>query len=101
MEKVAVMAKKRDLKGNSTNSNSFSALQNDEIVNIYLEMGIIVENNAFDTFDVLRNLEQARKDLFIKQSNQNDNDAALQSNSNEGLDDSGTGMVIRRPFRTR
>jgi hypothetical protein len=54
MEKNERMTKKRNLEGNTTQHNSFSALPIDDIVNITANMGVIVDENDSDTFDLLK-----------------------------------------------
>jgi hypothetical protein len=44
------MARKRNLEGNDTNPNLFSALPNDKICNLLGDMGVLVEQENFDTF---------------------------------------------------
>lgn len=68
MEKCDLMAQKNNLEGNLNKSNSFSVLPIEDIVNQYSSMGFIVENNDFGTFDLLKDLERARNDLFVKQN---------------------------------
>lgn len=70
MEKVGMVAKKRNLEGNQTNSNSFSVLSIDEVVHISSEMGIVIDDSAFDTCNLLKDLETARNDLYQKQFEQ-------------------------------
>ena len=67
MEKVSKMAKKRNLEGNSKNHNAFSLLPIEEIVTISADMGVAINHEDFETFDLLKNLEQARGDLYSKQ----------------------------------
>lgn len=68
MEKNQKMAKKRNLEGNPSCSNSFSTLPIEEIAKVSTDMGVVVEESDFDTFDLLKDLEKARGDLYKKQS---------------------------------
>lgn len=72
MEKTGMMAQKRNLEGNSQNSNSFAALSNNDIVHITSEMGIAIENDNFETCNLLNALETARNDLYMKQMEKQD-----------------------------
>lgn len=67
MEKNAKMAMKINLEGNSSCSNSFAALPIEDIVSMSHSMGVNIENDSFETFNLLKNLEQARGDLYKKQ----------------------------------
>ena len=67
VEEVERNAHKTNLEGNSYNYNSFSALLNDDIAHVTFCMGIVVEDNSFDTFNLVRDLEKARDDLYQKQ----------------------------------
>lgn len=60
MEKTEKVAKKRNLEGNSKKSNSFSVLANDDIMHISSEMGIVIEDDGFDTCNLLNVLETAK-----------------------------------------
>lgn len=68
MEKNQKMARKRNLEGNPPNSNSFSVLSIEEFVLITTDMGVAVDENDFDTFNLLKDLEKARNDLYQKQT---------------------------------
>jgi hypothetical protein len=72
MEKTGVMAQKKNLEGNPQNSNSFAALTDNDIIHITSEMGIVVENDSFETCNLLNALEIARNDLYMKQLEKND-----------------------------
>ena len=67
MEKNERMAKKRNLEGNTSNYNSFSALPVEDIITVTADMGVILDATDFDTFDILKDLEQARNNLYQKQ----------------------------------
>lgn len=66
-EKNERMAKKRNLEGNYTNQNMFSALPLDDIADLTSGMGVNIDASDFETFGMLKNLECARNDLFVKQ----------------------------------
>jgi hypothetical protein len=75
MEKAIKNVQQRDLEGNNTiNSNSFSILQDDEIVSKALEIGIDVSSLPLSTINQLRDLEIARDNLAKKQSMKNNVD---------------------------
>jgi hypothetical protein len=67
-EKNERMARKRNLEGTHSNQNMFSVLPLDEIAELSSGMGVIVNDYDFGTFDMLRDLECARQDLFNKQN---------------------------------
>jgi hypothetical protein len=72
MEKAIKNVQQRDLEGNnSVNSNSFSVLQDDEILSKALEIGIDVSSLPLETINQLRDLEIARDNLAKKQSMKN------------------------------
>lgn len=66
MEKLERMAKKRNCEGNPLQNNMFSVLPNDEIATLSSHMGVVIEDTAFDTLDLLRDLEKARMTLYNK-----------------------------------
>ncbi|XP_066354675.1 uncharacterized protein [Miscanthus floridulus] len=61
---------KKNLEGNSSTTNLFSVLSIDEIIHTTSEMGVVLDNNDFDTFNLLNDLENARNDLYQKQLDQ-------------------------------
>lgn len=67
MDKVTRVAQKRNLVGNFKNTNSFSIVPVEEIASILADMGVIISHDDFDTFSWLKDLEQARDDLYLKQ----------------------------------
>lgn len=69
MEKNLKMAKKGNLEGNPSSFNCFSVLLIEEMVNVTSNMGIDLNENDFDTFNLLKDLEKARDDLYYKQIN--------------------------------
>lgn len=68
MDKAEKVAKKINLEGNSSNTNSFSVLPVEEIVDISANMGIAIRDDDFTTFDLLKTLESARNDLYFKEN---------------------------------
>jgi hypothetical protein len=67
LEKVVENMKQKDLEGNNTiNSNSFSVLQDDEIISKALEIGIDVASLPLNTIHQLRDLETAKDNLAKK-----------------------------------
>jgi len=69
MEKNQKMAQKRNLEGNpSTKYNSFSVLPIEELVHVTADMGVALDENDFDMFNLLKDLEKARSDLYQKQT---------------------------------
>lgn len=71
MEKTEIASKKRNLEGNSSKSNSFSVLAVDDVMHITSEMGVVIDNDVFDTCNLINDLETARHDLYLKQLEQN------------------------------
>jgi hypothetical protein len=67
MDKVTKMAQKRNLEGNSKNTNSFSMLPIEEIVSISVDMGVVINHDDFATFNLLKDLEQVRDESYSKQ----------------------------------
>jgi hypothetical protein len=70
MDKVEKVAKKRNLEGNIavpiSDSNSFAALSNTELMCRALKMGVHIPDNDFTAIDILRDLETSRNDLANK-----------------------------------
>jgi hypothetical protein len=64
MEKVEKARAKRNLEGNSSTINFFSVLSIDEIIHTTANMGVVLDNNDFDTFSFLNDLENGRHDLY-------------------------------------
>jgi hypothetical protein len=67
MEKVDMMAKKRNLEGNNVNTNSFSVLPVDDLLHSAADMGVVANSDNLETFDLLKTLEFARNDVYQKQ----------------------------------
>lgn len=65
-EKTDLMAKKRNLKGNTTSTSMFSNLHHDDLHVISKKMGVIVEIENSNSFDILKEIETARMNLFNK-----------------------------------
>jgi hypothetical protein len=58
------MPQKRNLEGTNLSSlNSFSILNNAEILNLAGNMGIIIEREQFETVEIMKDLELARHSL--------------------------------------
>lgn len=70
-ERFEAMAKKRNLEGNSPPRNMFSDLSHTSLYDMSKKMGIIVDDNSFKSFDVLKEIESTRLNLFNKQQNIN------------------------------
>jgi hypothetical protein len=66
-ERNEIMAQKRCLEGNSTHAVSFSELSNNDMCSIAKNMGVVISEDDFDTFDVVKELELARANLYEKQ----------------------------------
>lgn len=79
LEKTERAAQRNNLEGNPKSSNSFAALSVDDISHITSEMGILIDCDAFDTCNLLNDLEKARSDLYLKQLEQNDVPQAVNS----------------------
>jgi hypothetical protein len=68
------MTQKKNLEGNYLNlKNSFAVLSNDELVSRSKKMGVKVDDNELEKFDVLKDLEMARANLNEKINNQAEN----------------------------
>lgn len=80
MEKNERMARKRNLEGNQWVSNSFTALPIDVFSSITADMGVDTCGNCLETFNLVKNLEQARDDIYQRQ---NESKAATQTESVE------------------
>jgi hypothetical protein len=61
------MARKRNLEGNYSSQNMFSTLPIDDIIELTSGMGVEIDASDFGIFDMLKDLECARHDLFVKQ----------------------------------
>ena len=72
-EKNERMAKKRNLEANCSSQNMFYVLPIEEIIELTTSMGVDIDKNDFGTFDLLKDLECARYDLFTKQKENNQN----------------------------
>ena len=76
MEQAANLARKRNLEGISATpvtpasytatSNSFAILSNDEIMKKSSLMGVGIPSDNFESIDLLKQLEEARKNLGKK-----------------------------------
>jgi hypothetical protein len=87
-DKVNMMTKKWNIEGNpQTSSNSFSVLDDKVIVIRVNKMGAHVNPNAFDTINMLRDLEAARTALNEKAKVNLQQDQAQTQNVNDVEDD--------------
>ena len=69
---VEKSSNKRSLEGNHIpSSNSFSMLDNDELITRSTSMGVDLHCANFDSIDMLRNMEEARNALYNKQNQSN------------------------------
>jgi hypothetical protein len=71
LDKVVLAVKQRDLEGNSSllSHNSFSVLQDDDIVSKALEIGIDISSLPMKIVHMLKDLESARENLARKNAN--------------------------------
>lgn len=67
-EKNEAMTKKRSLEGNYTSQKKFSDMSIPVMHDTAKKMGVVIANNKFDTFNVIKDLEIARKNLSVKQN---------------------------------
>lgn len=65
-EKNDAMARKRNLEGNTKKSHTLADIENNVLNNLAMDMGIHVKDSNFDSFDVLKELENARNCLHLK-----------------------------------
>jgi hypothetical protein len=69
MRKAMQATKKRNLEGNipiPSSSNSFAALSDSALMIRAHKMGVIIPDDNFSSFDVIRDLENARNDINAK-----------------------------------
>lgn len=71
VEKNERMAQQRNLEGNSKKPTSFSMLPTGDIIHISANMGVNINHDDFETFELIRDLEKARDDLYMKQCENN------------------------------
>lgn len=65
--KTMMMSKKRNLEGTNLNSeNSFSILNNVDIMQLSVNMGVNINDNDFAAIDLIKDLEMARHSLANK-----------------------------------
>ena len=69
-EKAVAISKKRNLKGNSTNHNSFDALSNPELMIRASKMGVAIPDNNFSNVDIIRELEIDRREIYKNEGEQ-------------------------------
>jgi len=63
------MAKKRCMEGNTSHPSSLADIDNNSMCVLAKNMGVVIENDEFDTFDIVKKLELARANLYDKQHN--------------------------------
>jgi hypothetical protein len=83
LEELEENVQETSLEGIYSNHNSFSVLLDDDITHITSCMGIVVDDNNFDTYNLIRDIEKARDDLYQKQNVKNQKPQA-QTESVEG-----------------
>jgi hypothetical protein len=66
-EKNDIMAKKRNLEGNTSSKFTISELSHNSMHDMSKKMGVIVDNSTNNSFDLLKEIENARLNLFNKQ----------------------------------
>jgi hypothetical protein len=66
MEKNEAYAKKRCLEGTTDTSHSLSGIDNVQLNDLAKNMGVVIHDPKFATFDILKDLEAARNCLFNK-----------------------------------
>lgn len=91
MEKNEKMARKHNLEGNCSSHNMFSTLPVEEVAEISSCMGVSVDKNDFETFDLLKNLENTRYEMFKKQK---ENTSEPQTETVETTEQTGSPLPI-------
>jgi hypothetical protein len=86
MEKVEAAIRKKNLEGNLASHNTFSTLPVEEIVHNASEMGISIKHDDFATFDLLKTLELARNDMYLKQCEQSEKNRIVANESEPSHD---------------
>jgi hypothetical protein len=66
-EKNDIMAKKRNLEGNTSSKFTISELSHNSMHDMSKKMGVIVDNSTSNSFDLLKEIENARLNLFNEQ----------------------------------
>lgn len=66
-EKIDAAAKKRCLEGNPSKPTVLADVSNDHLIDLAKNMGIIVNDENFATFDMIKEIETARHCLYDKQ----------------------------------
>jgi hypothetical protein len=79
MEKNEAYAKKRALEGNIDTSHSLSDIDNVHLNDLAKNMGVVIHDDNFSTFDILKDLEAARNCLFNKHQKKSIDDSACDS----------------------
>lgn len=90
-EKNKIMAKKRCMEGNSSHTVALFDIQNTKMCSLAKNMGVIIEEEDFDTFDMLKELKIARSNLYDKQQSNKQNE---QSDIIEISEDEGETLLI-------
>jgi len=70
MEKNEALAKKRSLEGNSNKSHTLASIDNNMLNDLAKNMGVLINDTEFSTFDMLKELETIRNCLHLKLTNQ-------------------------------
>lgn len=78
LDKYEALAKKRSLEGNSKKHQNISELDNIMLDCLAKDMGVVVQDNGFATFDLIKDLETARNCLYDKHQNMNVNDKIIE-----------------------
>jgi len=66
-EKNEFIAKKRNLEGTSISTSMFSDLSHSSMHNLSKQMGVVIEDDNGNSFDLLKEIETVRFNLFNKQ----------------------------------
>jgi len=70
-EKMEAMAKKRCLEGNSEKPTAIAAVNNDQLKCLAKDMSVMVHDDNFATFNLIKEIEAARQCLYDKQVKRN------------------------------
>lgn len=73
MEKNEIMAKKRSLEGNNNKTLTISETEITTLENLAKDMGVITANNDFAALNLVKDLEVARHNLFLKNQSMQEN----------------------------
>lgn len=72
-EKNDAMTKKRNLEGNTSTHPSISELSNSSLNDISAKIGVKIDNACSNSFDILREIENVRLNLYAKQQKNKSN----------------------------